>query len=115
MKPEADRRQRLDIRQLVRDERGKVSSARTGLWLIAVPLAVFVIAIDIGLALATKPALPNTVYGLLGTMFLCFAGWAAGKGFAKEWGSVGAVAGALTNAVRDPRLPAKDDDERHDA
>lgn len=110
-----DRRNRLELRQLVRDEKGKFSSARAGLWCIAVPLALGAVVIDILLTIFDAPArIPNTVYGLLGTMFLCFAGWAAGKGFAASWGTAGSLASGLANAVRDVRLPSRKDDERSD-
>lgn len=108
-----ERRRRPAFDQLVKDERGCVSSARVGLWVVAVPLTLCAVVIDIGLTVIDAPArIPNTVYGLLGTMFLCFAGWAAGPRFAAQWGKAGEVAGALASAVRDRRLPSRHDDER---
>ncbi|MDB4876477.1 MAG: hypothetical protein JWM41_2923 [Gemmatimonadetes bacterium] len=103
------------LRQLVEDEKQKLSAARVGLW-ITVVLALATVGVDVALTLGRAKALiPNTVYGLEGTMFTVFASWAAGPRIAQYLGpQVGQVAAGLASAVRDARLPSKHDDERGD-
>ena len=106
-------RQRLDIRELVSDERHHLSSARVGLW-ITVLLAVLCFGVDIGLTVTHAPArLPNPVYATLGTMFTVFATWAAGPRIAAYIGpQIGQVAQGLGQSTRDaPPYPTMDQGE----
>ena len=100
--------------ELVEDDRDRFSSARFGLW-TTVLLTVLVIFVDLFLVLTKAPHfVPNTVYGVLGTMFMAFASWAAGPRIAQYIGpQIGAVAQGLASAVRSDREPnARTDDER---
>jgi len=103
------------LQQLVEDEGFHLSAARVGMWL-TVLLAFATVGIDAGLTIARAPALlPNTIYGLEGTMFVAFASWAAGPRIAEYLApQLGAVVQGLASAVRDSRLPSKHDDERGD-
>lgn len=82
---------RLDLRELVSDERGYLSSARIGMWTTMAILAVCV-GVDIGMTIQRSHShLPNVVYSTLGTMFVAFAGWAAGSKYATAWGRLGEI------------------------
>ena len=104
---------RFRLNQLVEDEKGKLSAARVGLW-ITVGVSLVNFGVDVYLTLiAGKARIPNTVYALEGTMFTAFAAWAAGPRIAQYIGpQIGQVASGIAAAVRDARLPSKDDDER---
>lgn len=93
-------------RTLVEDERGALSSARTGMW-ATVLVAYVSIGVDLYLVLTGgKHFVPNTVYGVLGTMFLAFASWAAGPRIAQYLGpQIGAVAQGLGAATRTDAPP----------
>lgn len=99
------------LSHLIEDESGDLSAARCGMWLTLL-LAYVTVVVDL---VRVAHAVPNTVYGLEGTMFMAFASWAAGPRIAQYLApQVGAVAQGLASAVRDARLPSKHDDERGD-
>ena len=93
---------RYHLRDLVTDERGHLSSARVGLW-TTVAVTLVVVGIDVVLTLhGAQARVPNTVYGVLGTMFMAFASWAAGPRIAQYLGpQIGQVASGLASASRD--------------
>lgn len=103
------------LHQLIEDEKHKLSAARVGLW-ITVGLALATVGVDIHLTMIAALAhIPNTVYALEGTMFTAFAAWAGGPRIAQYLGpQIGAVATGIAAAIRDARLPSKQDDERAD-
>lgn len=105
----------MSARELLIDEQGKSSGARTGLW-VTVAMALITVGVDIWLTVqhATPARIPNTVYALEGTMFTVFAAWAAGPRIAQYIGpQLGKVVSALATARQDPREPnARTDDER---
>src|SRR5262245_5144959 len=104
---------RFRLHELFSDERGKISAARTGLW-ITVGCALATIGCDVYMTwLGGKSAIPNAAYSLEGTMFTAFAAWAGGPRIAQYLGpQVGQVALGIAAANRDVRLPSKTDDER---
>jgi hypothetical protein len=102
----------MRLKELVTDEKGKLSASRVGLWLTLLSAGA-VIAVDVYQTLQNKTPIPNTVYSLQGTMFMAFASWAAGPRIAQYLGpQIGAVAQGIGAANRDARLPNKLDDER---
>ncbi len=105
----------MRLHQLIEDERRKLSASRVGLW-STMALALITIAVDVYVVLSGgKVFVPNTVYALEGTMFTAFAAWAAGPRIAQYLGpQVGAIASGIASAVRDARLPSRNDDERGD-
>lgn len=105
---------RFRLHELVTDEKGKLSTARLGLWLtISSALAVMGLDTYAAIFVGTKPPVPNTVYALLGTMFTAFAAMVGGPRMAQYLApQVGSVASGIASAVRDMRLPSRDDDER---
>lgn len=88
--------QRLDIRELVSDEKHHLSSARVGLW-ITVLLAIGCFTVDVVLTIQHAAArIPNPVYATLGTMFTVFASWAAGPRIAQYIGpQIGQIASGI--------------------
>jgi hypothetical protein len=90
------------IHQLIEDERGSLSSARLGLW-ITMLIVTVTIAIDIILTAFTQleARIPNTVYGIEGTMFITFTIWTAGPRVAQYFGTPASVAQVLSNASRE--------------
>lgn len=110
----SDRRRSIRFYDLVKDERGALSSARCGLW-VTVVLALVTVSIDVWLTVhGAKVSIPNTAYALEGTMFTVFASWAAGPRIAQYIGpQIGQVASGIASAVRSNREPdARKDDER---
>lgn len=94
-------RTHLDLRELVSDERGHLSTARVGLW-VTMALAILTVGVDIGLTLsASKVFIPNPAYAMEGTMFTVFATWAAGPRIAQYIGpQIGAVVQGIGASVR---------------
>ena len=89
------------MKQLLADEKGKLSAART---FLAVCLAFtgFIIVID---ALFWGEV-PNAAYALLGTIFTGLLAWTAGPRIAQYLGpQIGAVAKGIGDAVKQPRRP----------
>jgi|TARA_R110002020_G_scaffold221441_1_gene429489 hypothetical protein len=87
--------------QLLADEKGKLSAART---FLAVCLAFtgFIIVSD-ALLWAN---VPNAAYALLGTIFTGLLGWTAGPRIAQYFGpQIGAIAKGIGDSVRQPRRP----------
>lgn len=100
---------------LFRDEQGALSSARISFWL-SLLVAFLTIGVDVALTIQSAAArIPNTVYGLEGTIFMACAAWAAGPRIAQYFGKPSEAGAALAGAIRDIRLPSRKDDERHDA
>ena len=101
------------LHQLLEDEGRDLSAARCGMW-VTVALVLMIVTIDTVLTIVNAPArIPNTVYGLMGTMFVSFASWAAGPRIAEYLApQLGAAVQGLSGAARDARLPSKTDDER---
>jgi hypothetical protein len=104
------------IRQILADEKGKLSAARV--LLVATLAFTAVIIIADSLLWAT---VPNAAYALLGTIFTGLLAWTAGPRIAQYLGpQIGAVASgigaSLTREPRKPKLldsdPAFRDDER---
>lgn len=104
---------RFRLHELLTDERAKLSAARTGLW-ITVAMALVTVGLDLYMTwLGGKATIPNTVYSLEATMFMAFASWAGGPRIAQYLGpQIGSAATGIAAAIRDKRLPSKDDDER---
>jgi len=108
-----DRRRSVRLSDLVKDEKGALSSARCGLW-VTVALALATVAVDVWLTFhAAKAFIPNAVYALEGTMFTVFASWAAGPRIAQYIGPViGQVAQGIGASSRaKPPFPGMDQDE----
>lgn len=105
---------RFRLHELATDEKGKLSTARLGLW-ITIIAALTAMGLDIyaQIFLNARPPIPNAVYSLLGTMFMAFATMVGGPRMAQYLGpQIGAVSAGIASAVRDMRLPSRDDDER---
>jgi len=97
------------LSELVRDEEGRLSSARFSFWLtLLVSLTLVVLS-----ALSEAVALSAAAYALLGTIFTFTACWAAGPRVAKYLGpQIGRVVDAIGKAKDDRRLPdIRRDDE----
>ena len=104
------------IRDILVDEKGKLSAART----LLVGCLVFtgaLIVCDSALWFQVE----NAVYALLGTIFTGLLMWTAGPRIAEYLGpQVGAVAKGIGSAIREPRRPKlldsdpafREDDER---
>ena len=110
----SDRRKSIRWSDLVKDERGALSSARCGLW-VTVALALLTVGVDVWLTLhGSKVSIPNPAYALEGTMFTVFATWAGGPRIAQYIGpQIGQVASGIGSALRSNREPdARKDDER---
>jgi len=89
------------ISEILKDERGSLSAARTFLFVSLVFTAV-IIVVD-SLLWAT---VPNAAYALLGTIFTGLLGWTAGPRIAQYFGpQIGAVASGIAQAVKSPRRP----------
>lgn len=102
----------LDLRELVSDEKGHLSTARVGLW-VTMALAILTVGVDVALTVAAARAfIPNPVYALEGTMFTVFAGWAAGPRIAQYLlPQVGQIAQGIGASARPPHA-GMDQDER---
>lgn len=92
------------INGLLMDETGYPSTARVGLWvtlLVALPLIV---------ADSRNPRVdvPDSAYGMLTTLFIAFASWAAGPRVAQYIAAHGAIPPA-TEVL--PVLPDKEPEE----
>lgn len=84
---------------LIRDENGKLSSARASFWL-SLLFTMAVIAVD-GL---TRASFPGEAYTLLGTVITFTAVWAAGPRMARNLApQIGAAVGAIATAARAKR------------
>ena len=90
------------IRQILADEKGKLSAARV--LLVAKLAFTAIIIVADSMLWAT---VPNAAYALLGTIFTGLLAWTAGPRIAQYFGpQIGAVASGIGAAlVREPRRP----------
>jgi hypothetical protein len=104
------------IRQILADEKGKLSAARVLLVATLAFTAVIIVADSLLWA-----EVPNAAYALMGTIFTGLLAWTAGPRIAQYFGpQLGAIASgigsSLTREPRRPELldnnPAFRDDER---
>lgn len=98
----SDRRHGIRLGDLLKDEKGALSSARCGMW-VTLAFTLWYIA--------AYPTPSTAALSTLATMFVAFAGWAAGSKFATAWGSLGAVAQGVASVQ--PPYPGMDSHE-HD-
>lgn len=101
------------LRDLVLDERHHLSSARIGVWVTVLFVAVTG-GVDIYLTVTGAHfRIPNAVYSTFGTMFMAFASWAGGPRIAQWIGpQIGQVAQGIGAANRDqPPFPGMDQGE----
>jgi len=88
------------IKEILRDERGVPSAARTFLFASLVFTAVLIV-LD-----STIWTVPESVYTLLGSLDIGLLAWAAGPRVAQYLGpQVGAVASGIAQAVKGPQRP----------
>lgn len=109
----SDRRKSIRFYDLVKDEKGALSSARCGMWLTML-LAIIAGGVDIHLVLqGSTVSVPNAIYATLSTMFMAFASWAAGPRIAQYIGpQLGQIAQGIGVSNRDkPPFPEMDRDE----
>jgi hypothetical protein len=93
---------------LLRDERGARSSMRVLLFVVVVPVMVLMTAAEL-----LGHQLQSTVWTVWSSMAGMLIVGSFGPRIAQYIGpQLGAVAGAVGQAKRDPRLPSKYDDER---
>ena len=91
----------MSIREILSDERGSLSSARTFLFASLAFTAVIIVADSLLWA-----EVPNAAYALLGTVFTGLLAWTAGPRIAQYIGpQVGAVASGIAKAVKGPQRP----------
>ena len=96
-------RTEIPLRQLVQDERGQLSTARTLLWV----WSLFVIAF---VTLAWR-SVSNGVLSLLSGVEIALIAWAAGARIAQYLGpQVGATAAAVGQSLREAVLKRRDTD-----
>ena len=90
------------IRQILADEKGKLSAARV-LLTASLAFTAAIIVVD-SLLWAT---VPNAAYALMGTLGTGLLAWAAGPRIAQHFGpQIGAIASGIGAAlVREPRRP----------
>ena len=89
------------IRQILTDEKGNLSAARVLLSASLAFTAVIIIADSLLWA-----DVPNAAYALLGTIFTGLLMWTAGPRIAQYiLPQIGAIAGGIGAAVREPRRP----------
>ena len=90
------------IRQILADEKGKLSAARVLLVASLVFTAIIIVADSILWA-----TVPNAAYALMGTIFTGLLAWTAGPRIAQYFGpQIGAVASGIgASLAREPRLP----------
>ena len=97
-----------ELRQILVDEKGKLSASRTLLVGSLVFTAVLIVC-DSALWFQVE----NAVYALLGTIFTGLLMWAAGPRIAEYLGpQVGAVAKGIGSAIRAPRRHKLKDNDR---
>tara|TARA_R110002020_G_scaffold196394_1_gene397346 strand:- start:38 stop:358 length:321 start_codon:yes stop_codon:yes gene_type:complete len=101
--------------EILRDERGNLSAARTFLFASLLFTAVLIV-LD-----STIWTVPESVYTLLGSLSVGLLAWAAGPRMAQYIGpQIGAVASGIAQAVKSPQRPElldsdkafKEDDEK---
>jgi hypothetical protein len=105
------------IRQILADEKGKLSAARV-LLVAKLAFTATIIVAD-SMLWAT---VPNAAYALLGTIFTGLLAWTAGPRIAQYFGpQIGAIASGIgASLTREPRRPTllnndpafREDDER---
>jgi len=105
------------IRQILADEKGKLSAARV--LLVAKLAFTAIIIVADSMLWAT---VPNAAYALLGTIFTGLLAWTAGPRIAQYFGpQIGAIASGIgASLTREPRRPKlldndpafSEDDER---
>lgn len=94
-------------RQLIQDERGQLSTARTLLWV----WTAFTLAL---LALAWREV-PNGVLSLLSGVEIALVAWAAGARIAQYLGpQVGATASAVGQSLREAVQKRRDPDNGYE-
>ena len=100
----------MRLRELVEDEKSHLSTGRVGMW-SAVLLAYVAVGVDLWLTLHAVPRhVPETAYGVLGTMFMAFAAM-SGVPRAMEYlgPQIGAVAAGLSQKGYQPNEWAQGD------
>jgi hypothetical protein len=92
--------------EILRDERGNLSAARTFLFASLLFTAVLIV-LD-----STIWTVPESVYTLLGSLSVGLLAWAAGPRMAQYIGpQIGAVASGIAQAVKSPQRPELLDSE----
>jgi hypothetical protein len=92
----SDRRKSIRLYDLVKDEKGALSSARCGMWATLCFMFGYVI---------WTPEPSVAVLSSLTTVLVMFGGWAAGSKFATAWGSLGAVAQGVASSSTGSFVP----------
>lgn len=96
------------MKDLLKDEQGKPSSARLGFWLV-LAVSVFVVLHD---ALGNGEGLSQAGYTLLGSLDIALIAWAAGpRAFQYFAPQIGNVASALSRSKTDRRWPNRFTDD----
>ena len=89
------------FKEILSDERGSLSAARTFLFASLAFTAIIIVADSLLWA-----EVPNAAYALLGTVFTGLLAWTAGPRIAQYIGpQIGAVASGIAKAVRSPQRP----------
>ena len=92
----------MAIKDILRDERGSLSAARTFLFASLAFTGIIIVADSLLWA-----EVPSAAYALLGTIFTGLLAWTAGPRIAQHFGpQIGAIASGIGAAlVREPRRP----------
>ena len=93
---------RMMLKDILKDERGSLSAARTFLFVSLVFTGAVIVADSLLWA-----TVPNAAYALMGTLGTGLLAWAAGPRIAQHFGpQIGAVASGIgASLTREPRRP----------